>query len=76
MRLVPFAFAALAAAAFVSPAAAQTVVKHANTPCLEGAYGEAPRRLCNEPDEYVYWDLYHPSVSARSQARGLGATQS
>lgn len=31
--------------------------------CLTGAYGEAPRTLCNDPDRYVFWDEYHVSIS-------------
>jgi phospholipase/lecithinase/hemolysin len=28
--------------------------------CLTGAYAEVPQRtLCDDPDEYVYWDEYH-----------------
>jgi hypothetical protein len=27
--------------------------------CLTGAYGEAPRKLCSNPDQYVFWDEYH-----------------
>jgi phospholipase/lecithinase/hemolysin len=27
--------------------------------CLTGAYSEAPRTLCLEPDRYIFWDEYH-----------------
>ena len=30
--------------------------------CLTGAYGEAPRSLCSDPDEYIFWDEYHVSA--------------
>jgi phospholipase/lecithinase/hemolysin len=33
--------------------------------CLTGAYGEAPRSLCDTPDEYVFWDAHHVSMIAR-----------
>ncbi|RCI10251.1 hypothetical protein L249_8709 [Ophiocordyceps polyrhachis-furcata BCC 54312] len=29
--------------------------------CLVGAYGEASRSLCSDPDRYVYFDAYHPT---------------
>ncbi|PFH61527.1 hypothetical protein XA68_17104 [Ophiocordyceps unilateralis] len=29
--------------------------------CLVGAYSEAPRSLCSDPDRRVFWDVYHPS---------------
>lgn len=29
--------------------------------CLTGAYGEAPRTLCDDPDRYIFWDEYHVS---------------
>jgi phospholipase/lecithinase/hemolysin len=36
-------------------------VTHAS--CLTGVYGEAPRSLCVNPDQYVFWDEYHVSTS-------------
>ena len=27
--------------------------------CLVGAYGEAPRTQCNDPNKYIFWDEYH-----------------
>lgn len=27
--------------------------------CLVGAYEEAPRTLCDDPDKYIFWDEYH-----------------
>lgn len=27
--------------------------------CLIGAFDEAPRSLCTEPDKYIFWDEYH-----------------
>jgi len=32
--------------------------------CLIGAYGNAPRRLCRNPDKYIYWDEYHVCASS------------
>ncbi|KAJ6555698.1 GDSL-like Lipase/Acylhydrolase [Mycena vulgaris] len=29
--------------------------------CLTGAYSEAPRMLCSDPDNYIFWDEYHPT---------------
>ncbi|KZP29959.1 carbohydrate esterase family 16 protein [Athelia psychrophila] len=29
--------------------------------CLTGAYGEAPRTLCTDPDKYIFWDEFHPT---------------
>ena len=29
--------------------------------CLVGAYMEAPRSLCSNPDQRVFWDEYHPT---------------
>jgi len=29
--------------------------------CLVGAYSEAPRTLCPDPDRYIFWDEYHPT---------------
>ncbi|KAJ7322963.1 GDSL-like Lipase/Acylhydrolase [Mycena albidolilacea] len=29
--------------------------------CLTGAYSEAPRTLCSDPDNYIFWDEYHPT---------------
>ena len=29
--------------------------------CLVGAYSEAPRSLCHDPDKYIFWDEYHVS---------------
>ncbi|KAF8526539.1 GDSL lipase/esterase [Hysterangium stoloniferum] len=29
--------------------------------CLVGAYLEAPRTLCPDPDRYIFWDEYHPT---------------
>ncbi|PWN40239.1 hypothetical protein IE81DRAFT_368444 [Ceraceosorus guamensis] len=40
--------------------------KVTDKPCLVGAYGEAPRSLCAEPDQHLFWDLYHPTTRAHS----------
>ncbi|KAJ6453312.1 GDSL-like Lipase/Acylhydrolase [Mycena sanguinolenta] len=29
--------------------------------CLTGAYSEAPRMLCSDPDNYIFRDEYHPT---------------
>jgi phospholipase/lecithinase/hemolysin len=31
------------------------------TACLQGAYGEAPRSLCDDPDKHLWFDAYHPT---------------
>jgi phospholipase/lecithinase/hemolysin len=31
--------------------------------CLIGAYNEAPRTLCDDPDKYIFWDEFHVSIS-------------
>lgn len=37
--------------------------------CLTGAYSEAPRTVCDDPDRYIFWDEYHvrPSIIVLSQ---------
>lgn len=31
--------------------------------CVVGVYGEAPNvTICDNPDEWVFWDMYHPSA--------------
>jgi hypothetical protein len=30
-----------------------------HTSCLVGAFGEAPRSLCSDPDRFVFWDAAH-----------------
>jgi len=30
--------------------------------CLTGAYFEAPRTLCDDPDKYVFWDEFHVKI--------------
>lgn len=32
--------------------------------CLTGAYSEAPRMLCSDPDNYIFWDEYHVRFSS------------
>lgn len=32
-----------------------------HTACLIGAYGEAPRSLCDDPDRHLWFDAYHPT---------------
>lgn len=29
--------------------------------CLQGAYDEAPRSLCDDPDRHLWFDAYHPT---------------
>ncbi|KAJ6503685.1 GDSL-like Lipase/Acylhydrolase [Mycena sanguinolenta] len=29
--------------------------------CLTGAYSEAPRMVCSDPENYIFWDEYHPT---------------
>ena len=29
--------------------------------CLKGAYDEAPRSLCDDPDRHLWFDAYHPT---------------
>lgn len=31
------------------------------TACLQGAYNEAPRSLCDDPDRHLWFDAYHPT---------------
>lgn len=31
------------------------------TACLQGAYNEAPRSLCDDPDKHLWFDAYHPT---------------
>ena len=35
--------------------------------CLTGAYSEAPRTLCDDPDKFVFWDEFHVSVKSTLQ---------
>ncbi|RDA85717.1 hypothetical protein CP532_0716 [Ophiocordyceps camponoti-leonardi (nom. inval.)] len=35
-------------------------------PCLVGAYGEASRSVCNDPDRRVFFDSYHPTAKTHS----------
>lgn len=32
---------------------------HSDVSCLVGAFDEAPRSLCADPDKYIFWDEYH-----------------
>ncbi|KIJ35282.1 carbohydrate esterase family 16 protein [Sphaerobolus stellatus SS14] len=40
--------------------------------CLAGAYGDAPRTLCMEPEKYIFWDEYHLTGSVHRYIGGLG----
>ncbi|KAF8589182.1 carbohydrate esterase family 16 protein [Ramaria rubella] len=39
--------------------------------CLVGAYSEAPRKVCDDPDKYLFWDEYHPTRVAHRYIAAL-----
>jgi phospholipase/lecithinase/hemolysin len=53
---------------YARPKAYSFAANFTHASCLTGAYGEAPRSLCANPDEHVFWDEYHvtPSRSRES----------
>jgi hypothetical protein len=36
--------------------------------CLVGAYSEATRTLCNDPDKYIFWDEFHVRLDSPCSA--------
>ncbi|KAJ6536837.1 SGNH hydrolase-type esterase domain-containing protein [Mycena capillaripes] len=41
--------------------------------CLTGAYSEAPRMLCSDPDNYIFWDEYHPTRKSHKYVAELAS---
>lgn len=46
---------------FANPAGYGLNASLIETPCLEGAYGESERSLCKNAEQYLWFDLYHPT---------------